>query len=157
MQREFGDSLLKICTNPKLQEALDSILLEAKNDSQTIESIQVYYTRIRTELEDLANDYSKAPTNIHANEITANYKFFQEQLSYLWFRLISDWIRYNNLANYKLMYEEKEDFIMQSKAAICSFFIQPLGVLLDKEIVKENLDFVYKLLDRSELSTDSII
>jgi len=157
MQREFGDSLLKICTNPKLQEALDSILIKAEQDLSAVETIQVYYSWIRTELEELASDYLNTPTNVHTNEIIANESFFKEQLSYLWIRLQSDWIRYNNLANFKLLIEDKEDFTLQSKAAICSFFIQPIGLLLDKEIVNENLEFVYNLLNRSELSTDSII
>ena len=104
MQREFADSLLKICTNPKLQEALDSILLEANQDLKSIESIQFYYTRIRTEFEELASDYSNSQSNIHANEIAENYRFFNEQLSYLWMHLISDWIWLNNLASYQLMY-----------------------------------------------------
>jgi hypothetical protein len=157
MQKEFANSLLKICSNPKLQEALDSILVEAKNHSGSVEVIQTYYSRIRSETEDLAKDYLIAPNDLDPSEVEANNKFFNEQLAYLWCRLISDWVRYNNLANYKLMFGDTEDFALQSKAAICSFFIQPLGLLIDKELLKNNLNFIYTLLDRSELSTDSVI
>ena len=103
MQKEFANSLLKICSNPKLQEALDSILVEAKNHSGSVEVIQTYYSRIRSETEDLAKDYLIAPNDLDPSEVEANNKFFNEQLAYLWCRLISDWVRYNNLANYKLM------------------------------------------------------
>lgn len=148
--------ILEVSSDPKLFDALGQILstVSVTQDEELL--LKRFHCEIVEQIKSLATAYLL--TFEEADEETQIYchNQFKEQLGYFWIELQSEWIRFNNLANFKLSLKGEYDPISMSKASICSLFLQPLAVALDDDLVDANVVFLKSLLKRARLkdSTD---
>lgn len=84
------------------------------------------------------------------DEIIEMQQRFKEQLGFWWIELQSEWIRLNNLLNYKIAIHNEVDPILQGKSSVCSVFLGPIAGFLDKNDLDNNMDYLKGLIERSQ-------
>jgi hypothetical protein len=77
---------------------------------------------------------------------------FRIQLNYWWLGVQSEWIRYNNMMNYKQAFMGEKDLVLQSKGSICSYFLDSLSRYLDERELEANMQNLQNLVKRSQFS-----
>lgn len=151
--------------NPNIQKILDftnspEIQLEYKELMQQMSLTESDKTKARSYFEDtLVNIYKMAlEYKLNINEIedpeVADHfeQEFNNQLCFFWLELQSEWVRLNNLINFKLNVKQEEDLLMQAESSICSLFLNPLANYIDTETVEASLASLEQLLERAKFS-----
>jgi hypothetical protein len=146
-----------LCANPNLVKALERTIIAVNADEKSATTIRIYFNSLLNELLDVVESFIISIDSISINEHEYCINQYQEQVAYFWIKLQSDWIRYNNMANFNLAYKGEDDIISQAKAAISSFFIQPIGERLEPENISKNVEFINLMLKRSKLSDDNFL
>ncbi len=88
--------------------------------------------------------------SLSENELDEMQEQFKQQLGYWWIELQSEWIRYNNLMNYKIAIKNEVDPILQAKGSICSVFLGPIAGFLNRDYLDNNMDYLKGLIERCQ-------
>lgn len=147
--------LLEICASEELVGLAERVLANLQlNEAQRGEAI-LFHHSVLHDLRQLSTTFILCMDGIDDNDMI-DYcgGQFEEQVGYFWIELQSEWIRNNNLANFKLALNGEDDQLIQAKAAICSFFLEPVARLLRRDLVEHSFAFLSGLLERVYLKDD---
>lgn len=141
--------LLEICESDELTNLAERVLVGLHlNEAQRDEAIQFHHSVLH-DLRKLSITFISCIEGIDDCEIIDYCSDqFEEQVGYFWIELQSEWIRNSNLANFKLALNGEDDQLIQAKAAICSFFLEPLARLVRRDLVESSFAFLTGLLER---------
>lgn len=122
----------------------------SKND---LEKARNYFEDTLVSIYKMALEYKLNINEIDDEEVAEHFEQeFNNQLCFFWLELQSEWVRLNNLVNFKLNVKQEEDPLMQAKSSICSLFLNPLANYIDAETVEASLASLEQLLQRAKFS-----
>ncbi len=147
-----SQEILQFCKNPKLRERVDEIISNTKcNEDQQLEINNFFESRIVDLYKSAkAFDVVSSDLGLFEEELTELESQFRAQLNYWWIEIQSEWIRLNNLLNYKIAIKGERDPVLQAKASICTFLLSPVAQFLDQEELGANLDYLKSLIVRCQ-------
>jgi len=136
----------------KASKVVDHMELEGSERDEVLS----FYKKRMVELYEMGLDYSLEQVDIELKdeELEEVNNEIQTQLIYWWLEIQSEWIRYNNMLNFKSSMLEEADKVLQAKASICSFFLNPVAKLLDKDTINKNMEYLASLVERSQFGME---
>lgn len=148
-------SVINFCGGSEMPEQVEQIITGLEMSEENSELAQQFYEDHMVELYRMALEFSleKKPHKLTEDEIREVDEEFKNQLSLWWLEMQSEWIRFNNLLNFKTAVLGATDQILQAKASICSYFLQPVAELLDTQKVSMNVKQLKNLVKRAKFTS----
>jgi len=151
--RKAINTILNFCRSEKNSVWISELVEQSRLTDEEAQRILVFFEDKMADLYALCLDFSlKDGDNIPPEEYKISRQEFINQLSYWWLKVQSEWIRFNNLGNFKHTMLHQEDEILNCKAAICSFFLEPVAQHLDKKLIRDNIAFLKNMVRRSQFT-----
>lgn len=149
---EPTSNIIAFCKNPKLRERVDEIIAATNSNADQKKEINTFFDARIIDLYKSARSYDLVQADMdfseeEKEEIAAQ---FRAQLNYWWIEIQSEWIRCNNLLNYKLAIKGERDPVLQAKASICTFLLSPVAKFLDEQELSANLEYLKSLIVRCQ-------
>ena len=153
--RNQAESILEFISNKEVPKKAREVVDHMELDQSDRNEVLSFYKKRMVELYEMGLDYSLKEFDIELQdqEMEDINNEVQTQLIYWWLEIQSEWIRYNNMLNFKSAMLGESDKVLQAKASICSFFLNPVGELLDKDIINKNMEYLAGLVERSKFGT----
>lgn len=147
-----ASEILEFCKNPNLRNRVDEIIAHSKPTEEEKKEIIQFFDRHIVELYKNALEFSiiTSDMDLMDDEKEEIEQQFLGQLNYWWLEIQSEWIRFNNLLNYKLAIKQERDTVLSVKASICTFFLSPVSKFLNVEELEVNINFLKSLITRSQ-------
>jgi hypothetical protein len=151
---QLPQKIMDLCSGNTLQKQVSRVIKHLQlqgEEKDEVESffetrlVDLYKMSLQFSLESDEDDHEEA-------EIDEIHRQFRIQLNYWWLGVQSDWIRYNNLMNYKQAFMGEKDRVLQSKGSICSYFLDSVSRYLDEKELEANMQNLKNLVKRSEFS-----
>jgi len=147
------EKILAFCGESELEDDVISIAEHMGfSDDQKQELVDYFQDRM-IQLYSMSLEYSLKKEDMEFGKDEREYieKEFLKQLNFWWLEVQSEWIRLNNLSNFKSDIMGKADKMLQAKASVCSRFLNPVAKHLDSETLQSNMDYLLTLVKRSQL------
>jgi len=153
---QLATKILEFTSNTNFSRKIQTVINHLDLDSDDREKIHQYYKKRMISLYEMALDFSLNNVKIKLSEADKQHidNETQAQLNYWWLEIQSEWIRYNNLLNFKTAILGKTDKILQAKASVTSYFLNPTAKLLDEDLLNKNMEYLVSLVERSQFTAD---
>lgn len=145
--------ILDFCNDPEIQMEYKRVIKGAKIDDSQLKKARAYFEDTLVTVYKMALEYKMNLVELDDDDMASHFEQeFNNQLCFFWLELQSEWVRLNNLMNFKLNVKQEEDYLMQVKSSICSIFLNPLANYIDSETIKASLNSLEQLLERAKFS-----
>ena len=149
---DTASKIVSLCGNNGLQKKVRDVVKNFELTDEERKKIKQFAETHLVDLYKMGLEYSLSLSDDDYAEDEKEHmeSDFNTQLNYWWIEMQSEWIRYNNLINYKMMIKGESDPVLEAKGSICSLFLEPVAKLLDTEELKTNINNLQTLVERSK-------
>lgn len=155
---QLANDVLTFCSQSNISKKVNQVNEHLDLTGDDKEQVLTFYKSRMIDLYTMGLDFSLNDFDLNESfdddELDEIEKQFQAQLNYWWLEVQSEWIRYNNLLNFKSAILGEQDLVLQAKASVCSYFLNPVAEMLDEELLQQNMDYLVKLVERSQFTGD---
>lgn len=148
---QTAGKIVELCGNNGLQNKINRVINQFELNREEKKEIRKFAESHLVDLYKMGLEYALAADDDHysAEEKEQMEYEFLNQLNYWWIELQSEWIRYNNLMNYKMVIRGESDPVLEAKGSMCSLFLQPISRYLNGDELRINIQTLQDLLNRS--------
>lgn len=146
------EKILEFCSESELEDNVISIADHMGFSGDGRQELIDYFQDRMIQLYSMSLEYSlkKEDKEYSDDERTYIEEEYVKQLNFWWLEVQSEWIRLNNLLNFKSDILDKPDKMLQAKASVCSQFLNPIAKHLDSDTLQSNMDYLLTLVERSQ-------
>mgnify|MGYP006433333151 CR=1 FL=1 len=145
--------ILNFCSESDLEDKVNSIAEHMGFSDEQKQELVDYFQDHMSQLYSMSLEYSLKKSDKEYGDEERDYveEEFTNQLNFWWLETQSEWVRLNNLSNFKSGILGQTDKMLQAKASVCSHFLNPVAKHLDSEVLESSMDFLLTLVKRSQL------
>jgi hypothetical protein len=154
---QLPQKIMQLCSGSTLQEKATQLIKHLDVDGEQKKEVENFFETRLVDLYKMSLQFSlESDDQEHDDgEVEEILRQFRIQLNYWWLGIQSDWIRFNNLMNYKQAIMGERDPVLQFKGSVCSFFLDSVSQYLDEQELEANMQNLKNLVKRSQFSNSN--